>query len=105
MKRSDTLRCTTAICIIALSGGCAKRTSDAVAPSVLQAFSPLPDVATGKEPITTEKVALGRMLYYDGRFESAWTGAINEGAQRFPFFKSEKRVLCRGTISSFGVRP
>jgi cytochrome c peroxidase len=37
-------------------------------PATLKSFAPLPDVmASQKNPITPEKVALGRMLYYDTR--------------------------------------
>ncbi len=42
------------------------------ASTVLQAFQPLPEVmASATNPITPEKVALGRMLYYDTRFSSS----------------------------------
>jgi cytochrome c peroxidase len=34
---------------------------------MLKAYAPLPDRAVAKEPITEERVALGRMLYYDPR--------------------------------------
>jgi len=37
----------------------------------LKAFAPLPDVAPGEEPLTEEKVALGRMLYYDARLSKS----------------------------------
>jgi len=38
----------------------------------LQAFQPLPDnVASTANPSTAEKVALGRMLYYDARFSTS----------------------------------
>lgn len=73
--------------LIVVGGGCAKRASDAIEPSALKAFSPLPDVATGKDPITPDKIALGRMLYYDGRLS-----------------KSQK-LSCNGchTLTKFGV--
>ncbi len=43
-----------------------------VDPAALQAFQPLPDAMTSDvNPVTPEKVALGRMLYYDTRFSAS----------------------------------
>lgn len=50
-----------------LLNGCAKKTDAVIDASALKSFAPLPAVAAGKEPVTAEKVALGRMLYYDAR--------------------------------------
>jgi cytochrome c peroxidase len=41
-------------------------------PSALQVFAPLPtEMASADNPTTPEKVALGRMLYYDTRFSTS----------------------------------
>lgn len=43
-----------------------------VDPAALQSFQPLPDAMTSDaNPVTPEKVALGRMLYYDTRFSAS----------------------------------
>lgn len=48
----------------------------AIDPAALQAFQPLPDVMSSPtNPSTPEKVALGRMLYYDARVST--TGDIS----------------------------
>src|SRR5674476_326569 len=69
MKRPQYLSIGTVICLFALFLGCAKSPSESAAidPAQLKAYAPLPEVAPGKEPITEEKVALGRMLYYEPR--------------------------------------
>ncbi|MEO8596460.1 MAG: cytochrome c peroxidase [Candidatus Solibacter sp.] len=57
---------------MALFLGCARSGSESASidPAALKAYAPLPDVAPGKEPITEEKVALGRMLYYETRLSA-----------------------------------
>lgn len=53
--------------------GCAKSGPEpvAIAPETLKAFAPLPALIPGKEPVTEEKVALGRMLYYETRLSKS----------------------------------
>jgi cytochrome c peroxidase len=69
MNRSQYLFCGALVCFSAVFAGCARSGSPPVGidPEQLKAFAPLPDAAPGKEPITAEKIALGRMLYYDAR--------------------------------------
>jgi cytochrome c peroxidase len=69
MKRSRYLLSGAGVCLFVLLQGCAKSPSESatIAPAALKAYAPLPDLAPGKEPITEEKIALGRMLYYDTR--------------------------------------
>jgi cytochrome c peroxidase len=73
MKRPQYLSIGTVICLFALFLGCAKSPSESAAidPAQLKAYAPLPEVAPGKEPITEEKVALGRMLYYEPRLSKS----------------------------------
>ena len=73
MKRSQCLLAGTVVCLLALLLGCANSAtqSAAIDPAMLKAYSPLPEVAAGKEPITEEKVALGRILYYDPRLSKS----------------------------------
>lgn len=50
----------------------------AVSDAILAAFAPLPDVMESKDnPITEEKVALGRMLYYEPRLSKSQTISCN----------------------------
>ncbi len=52
--------------------GCAKKKPEPVIDRAsLAMFAPLPEMAPGKEPITEEKVALGRMLYHDPRLSKS----------------------------------
>lgn len=62
-----------AICLLALLLGCAKSPSESASidPAHLKVYAPLPDVSPGKEPVTVEKVALGRMLYYEARLSKS----------------------------------
>jgi len=73
MKRSQTLFAGTVVCLFALLPGCANSgsASATIDPAMLKAYAPLPEVANGKEPITGEKVALGRMLYYEARLSKS----------------------------------
>jgi len=58
------------VCLI-VNLGCSK-VSQTVDPAKLRAFAPLPDVAPPKTgALTEEKVALGRMLYYEPRLSKA----------------------------------
>ena len=68
-----------AICLFALLPGCGKSGSESAAidPAALKAYAPLPDAMPGKEPITEEKVALGRMLYYDARLSKSQKVSCN----------------------------
>lgn len=73
MKRSQYLLCGSLACLFALSLGCARSGSESAAidPTKLKAFAPLPEAVPGNEPITEEKVSLGRMLYYDTRLSKS----------------------------------
>jgi cytochrome c peroxidase len=73
--------------------GCAKNPSQpaTITPAMLTAYAPLPDQAAGKEPITEEKIALGRMLYYDARLSKSQQlscdschGLLNYGVDNQP---------------------
>jgi len=61
-----------------LSAGCGKKietsrtTSVSINPARLQSFQPLPEAVTSStNPITDEKVSLGRMLYYEPRLSKS----------------------------------
>ncbi|MEO8595448.1 MAG: cytochrome c peroxidase [Candidatus Solibacter sp.] len=58
--------------MLALFQGCAGGGSESASIDLaaLKAYAPLPDVAPGKEPVTEEKVVLGRMLYYEIRLSA-----------------------------------
>ena len=73
MKRYQYILLGTLVCLFSLFLGCAKSGSESAAidPAKLTAYAPLPEVAPGKEPITEEKVALGRMLYYEPRLSKS----------------------------------
>lgn len=73
MKRSEYIVPGAAVSLLALFLGCAgsRLESAAIDPLKLKAFAPLPEAMPGKEPITEEKVALGRMLYYDTRLSKS----------------------------------
>ena len=73
MNRSQYLLLAVVVCLCGLFLGCARSgsVSGTVDPAKLKAFAPLPDVAPGEEPLTEEKVALGRMLYYDARLSKS----------------------------------
>jgi cytochrome c peroxidase len=73
MNRSQYLLVGTLVCLLAMFLGCARSKSESAAidPAQLKAYAPLPEVAPGKEPITEEKVALGRILYYEPRLSKS----------------------------------
>jgi cytochrome c peroxidase len=73
MRGSQYLLFGTVVCLFALFPGCAKSGSESatIDPAQLKAYAPLPEVALGKEPITEEKVSLGRMLFYDARLSKS----------------------------------
>jgi len=73
MKRSQYLLLGIVVCLAGLFPGCARSGSGSgtIDPATLKAFAPLPEVAQGKEPLTEEKVTLGRMLYYDARLSKS----------------------------------
>jgi cytochrome c peroxidase len=73
MKRSQNLLIGTVLGLFALFLGCARSGSESASidPATLKAYAPLPDVVPGKEPITEEKVVLGRMLYYETRLSGS----------------------------------
>ncbi len=65
-----------AACLI-LGLGCSKA-SQTIDPAKLQAFAPLPDVMSPKTGnLTEEKVALGRMLYYEPRLSRSQAISCN----------------------------
>lgn len=72
MKRPEVLLIGFAGCLLTLLG-CAGKPSGAAAidPAKLKAFAPLPDAAPGVEPVTAEKVALGRILFFDPRLSKS----------------------------------
>ena len=72
MNRPQYLLTGAILVTLALFLGCARSGSESASidPAALKAYAPLPDVAPGKEPITEEKVALGRMLYYETRLSA-----------------------------------
>lgn len=58
--------------------GCGKERSAEIDASKLSAFAPLPDAASSKGgALTEEKIALGRMLYYDARLSKSQTISCN----------------------------
>ncbi len=63
-------------CLVVLLLGCAK-SEPVIAPATLQAFAPLPDVASAKAPLTEEEIALGRMLYYEPRLSKSQQVSCN----------------------------
>jgi cytochrome c peroxidase len=78
LKRGMAVVTCVAIAAIFISTGCGKKpeTSTVAAVTVdpvkLQLFQPLPDsVPSGANPITEEKIALGRMLYYEPRLSKS----------------------------------
>src|SRR5437763_1473929 len=72
IKRTEYLKYAAAASVLALLG-CARGGSQSatIDPTRLKAYAPLPDVISGKEPITEEKIVLGRMLYYDTRLSKS----------------------------------
>lgn len=88
MKRSlYMLHGATAGCFILLLAGCGRTGLDSakIEPASLKGYAPLPDVAAATEPVTEEKVALGRMLYYDPRLSRSQQVSCNtcHGLQSF----------------------
>lgn len=79
MKTSQYLVCGVVACLFALLLGCAKSGSQSatIDPAALKAYAPLPDALPGKEPVSVEKVALGRMLYYDTRLSKSQKFSCN----------------------------
>ena len=64
--------------LLALCGGCSRAPEQAKGPEVtidrsrLELFAPLPNVvASDANPITEEKIALGRMLFYEPRLSKS----------------------------------
>src|ERR1044071_4027948 len=79
MKRPEYLFCASVVLLAVSFEGCARRVVEApaIASAELKAFAPLPEVASGKEPITGEKFALGRMLYYEARLSKSQKVSCN----------------------------
>jgi cytochrome c peroxidase len=79
MRNSVYLKSAAAAYLLVSLLGCGRSGSESatVAPSTLKAFAPLPDVASGREPITQEKIALGRILYYDPRLSMSQKVSCN----------------------------
>lgn len=79
MKRSEYLLIGMLVCLLVWFAGCAKTetASGTIDLATLKAFSALPDVAPGKEPAVEEKIALGRMLYYDARLSKSQKFSCN----------------------------
>jgi cytochrome c peroxidase len=77
--------CKPQICLLlALAGGlmtglaCRRQASEAVDPARLQAFGALPDTVPPKTgQLTEEKIALGRMLYYEPRLSAEQKTSCN----------------------------
>lgn len=88
MKRPvDILIGTMVGCLILCLAGCGRTGSNSakVEPAALKGYAPLPDIAAAREPITDEKVALGRMLYFDARLSKSQQVSCNSchGLQSF----------------------
>jgi cytochrome c peroxidase len=81
MKNTGFLLMTAAVIALALGVGCSsgKAPSETIDPAKLAAFSALPaDAFPAKQgAITDDKIALGRMLYYDKRFSKSQTISCN----------------------------
>ena len=73
MKRSQYLLNGIVLGLLALFTGCTKSGSESatIDTAKLKAYAPLPEVMPGKEPITDERVTLGRMLFYDTRLSKS----------------------------------
>ena len=69
MKRSVGSFLGSGILLLALLPGCSRSGSESatVDAAKLKAYAPLLLAASGKEPVTEDKIVLGRMLYYDTR--------------------------------------
>jgi len=79
MKRSRYLLSGAVALLCSLSFGCARGGSEAatVDPGALQAYAPLPDAPQGGEAIDGDKIALGRMLYFEPRLSKSQTVSCN----------------------------
>jgi cytochrome c peroxidase len=84
MRRLTTALLFAAVVVIIVAAGCGKATEPpapaavTIDPVKLQMFQPLPEVASsGVNPVTEEKVALGRMLYYETRLSKGQDIACN----------------------------
>jgi cytochrome c peroxidase len=83
MKKKSLFLLGIAILALGIYSGCSKseRSPSATAtidPAKLELFEPLPDVMASKtNPITEEKVALGRILYYEKRLSKSQQIACN----------------------------
>lgn len=78
MTRIKTLLASTAVIALIAFAGCRKETETSTAtavsidPAALRMFGPLPDtMPSNANPITDEKVVLGRMLYYETRLSKS----------------------------------
>ena len=83
MKKLSTALLIVAAATIVLCGACATKEPEkpaevTVDPVKLQLFQPLPEaVPSSANPLTDEKIALGRMLYYETRLSKSQTIACN----------------------------
>ncbi len=72
-----------AVTALCMNAGCSRNTAPTAGPAVidearLELFQPLPEVMSDPaNPVTDEKVALGRMLYYETRLSSSQEIACN----------------------------
>jgi cytochrome c peroxidase len=73
--QEDSMKRTVFLPLLALFySGCAKQAPDAVTinPAILQLFQPLPEaINSNSNPLTEEKIALGRMLFYETRLSKS----------------------------------
>ena len=83
MKKKSLFLLFIAILVLGIYPGCSKSehspsATATIDPAKLELFAPLPDVMASKtNPITEEKVALGRMLYYEKRLSKSQQIACN----------------------------
>jgi cytochrome c peroxidase len=83
MRKPIFLWISLAVIVLAFSAGCSKEKAPAtsevkVDATKLQLFEPLPEtMASASNPITEEKVALGRMLYYEPRLSKSQKVSCN----------------------------
>ncbi len=70
---------TTALFVLAALSGCAQKESGVpIDRAMLAAFKPLPEIIeSANNPVTPEKVELGRMLFYEKRLSKSYEFSCN----------------------------